>query len=285
MRKALAPTLVIIGLLFLAVGIPGVWVQNNIVSSDGFVALNRGVGTDDNFRTVLVTEAVDSVGGDLQAPQEIIDLAQRALSTAVKDVQSWPEYPAAFDETIRSSHAALFPEDGSQAQPQLALDITPIVSMAVQKLVPGVDLQGTQRGPMYQSLSSQNPSNVVNLAKSVGSVGLPLAIAGGVMLVIGIAIGVRKGTMMVVAGIGGLLVAGAHWLVIPVASTVMNQFTSSNELANAYIAALMPSIERSLGAWVVIEALVAGGLLVVGIVLNLLFKPSAGNRRVARMEA
>ena len=124
---------VILALLLTAVAVPTAWVDQNIVKEEGFVRMAGALGNDPEFQSRLAAAAVGTFESSVELPGPIQSLAADALRSAASGMQSWSDYPQAWEETVRNSHrlnfGAVNQSEETAATTALVLDISPLVRL------------------------------------------------------------------------------------------------------------------------------------------------------------
>ena len=105
------------------------------MQEDGFVALAAPLGKDPAFQKGLATAATGSIDAGTNLPGPVAQLVRPVLESAAASLPGLPEYPAAWEETLRKSHrlnfadpATLPPEEVSRTS--LTLDVAPLLALA-----------------------------------------------------------------------------------------------------------------------------------------------------------
>lgn len=100
--------------------IPAMWAERNIVNEDGYVELVSPLASDPDFQAELARTLSDQLVQNLGA-SGIGDVARAAIERMALKVSGLAGYEAAWEETQRSSHLAMF---GDPAELPAELDQT-----------------------------------------------------------------------------------------------------------------------------------------------------------------
>ena len=113
MRSFLAALAVILGLLLSAVAVPAIWVDRNIVQEDGFVALAAPLGKDPDFPEAAGDRRRRQHRYRRHHPGAGGRTGPAGAGMAAASLTGLPEYPAAWEETLRKSHRLNFADPAS----------------------------------------------------------------------------------------------------------------------------------------------------------------------------
>ena len=93
MRTFVSAVAVLIGLLMAAVAVPAMWVDQNIVQEEGFVALTAPLGKDPAFQQRLAAAAVDGLAASAGIPEAFTELARPVLDSAARSLTGTARLP------------------------------------------------------------------------------------------------------------------------------------------------------------------------------------------------
>lgn len=270
--RTLASALLGLAALVLATGaFCSAWLAENIVSEDGFTALAQPLGTDADFQRDLAASLAEQISAQAQVPDFLSSYLAPAVTAAVQGVQGLPGYPAAWDETLRLSHAQTF--DGGSGD--ITLDVTPLVQLVVSQA-------GTQLGV---DLPESEPTTIVLAGGSQGQL-LPtvqraadswpfLAAAAAVAALLSLLAARRRSVTLALLG-GGMLLAGALlWLGAAALPDLAARQAYASPVAETFATSCAVQAAAAAQAWTV--PLMIGAAVVM--VLGLLARAAAGARR------
>ena len=255
----------------LAVAVPAVWAQLNVVSEDGYAALAREAAADPALQSAAAAElttlamALVAAHGGGHYP---VDSAQ------VHDVASvftaGPSFPPLFAQASRAAHGWLFsaPRSG-QSGDQWVVDLGPMLNDASCKQILttyNVKAPATLTVPMTVSVPSTGQTvrqgQIHRLATwgpwvSSGAVAL-----GGFCGLLTVAAARRRGKALAGLGISALLVGGTGWAGIEVCGIYINDALNATTGDIRQIADVMVRhAEAGMHQWLNLT-LVAGVVLV-----------------------
>lgn len=190
-----------------ALWLPATWLDENVVDRDGFLAVTVPLGEDPEFQRVLSDSAVEELLGGGLVPgwlqEQLTPLAEeQAANLTGTDV-----YATLWEASMAELHHALFTPGASELDVDLAPAIDRILTpveehLPVQIPRPGdasVTLTTIPDVPGLPLLAAVTPYAHWAGPAALAMVGLALLIAG------------HRRTMLVLAGLGGILAGGGVW--------------------------------------------------------------------------
>lgn len=275
MRSFVAALAVILGLLLSAVAVPAIWVDRNVVQEDGFVALAAPLGKDPAFQKGLATAAVGSIDAGATLPGPVAQLVRPVLESAAASLTGLPEYPAAWEETLRKSHrlnfvdpATLPPEADSATT--LTLDVAPLVVLATQQISDkvGVPLEAPKQTLINIGQSSQR--QLIERVSAYSPVGYSLAFGSGVAFLLALVTARRRWKVLAVIGLGGLGLAGLWTLASGWASDAVTSTASGNEMADLFKREFVAAAAGGFASWILATSVAGAILLAAGLLIRVI---------------
>lgn len=273
MRTFLSALLAVAAVLLAAGSFCAAWVSVNVVSEPGFTALAEPLGSDAPFQTELSQAIAAQAAQSTQVPEAFAPLVEPVITQAVQGVQQLPGYSTAWTQTLERSHALTFGADGAAVP--VALDLTPLVQLVTTAMgeelgveipAPGqavLELAGTGQG--------ENVQRLVRAAETWPLLGLAAAAAA----VLALLVARRRSTTLALMG-AGILAAGAlFWAGARALPDFAAQQQLSSPVASAFAAAFSQEASGNMQIWATALMIAAAVVLVLG----LLFRALAGNRR------
>lgn len=249
------------------------WLSENVVSEDGFTALGQPLGTDSAFQQNL-SEAIGRQAADsLQVPDAIAGIVQPLITGAVQGVQSLPEYPQAWDETLRRSHAQTFDGEGG-----VSLDVAPLVGLVVNGVgsETGIEVAPPESSPV--PLTGEDRRQYVDSVVSAAGAWPYLAIGAVVAAVLALLAARSRSAALAWLGAGALLAGGLMWIGAGSIPELAARPVYGSAVGETFAAAFSAEAAASLQAWTVPFILGAAVLLVLGL-LALSLRGVLRNRR------
>lgn len=261
---------VILALLLIAVAVPAAWVDQNIVKEEGFVRIAGGLGNDPDFQSRLAAAAVGTFESSVDLPGPIQSLAADALRNAATGMQSWSDYPAAWEETVRNSHRLNF---GAPAQTEeaatttaLVLDIGPLVRLIRDHFAEATRIRLDV--PTESLVSLGEPSHRQLVERVAASAPLWWIAAAGALLasLLALVAARRRSLVLVFLGLGGLALAALWTAGADLAGGIVGNLASANGVAELFKQEFLTAARTGFGQWTLIAAVVSGVVLVVGVI-------------------
>ncbi|TVU65427.1 hypothetical protein FQP90_04265 [Paenarthrobacter nitroguajacolicus] len=261
---------VILALLLTAVAVPAAWVDQNIVKEEGFVRIAGGLGNDPDFQSRLAAAAVGTFESSVDLPGPIQSLAADALRNAATGMQSWSDYPAAWEETVRNSHRLNFgaaPQTEEAATTTaLVLDIGPLVRLIRDHFAEATRIRLDVPAESLVSLGEPSHRQLVERVAAFAPLWW-LAAAGALLASLrALAAARRRSLVLVFLGLGGLALAALWTAGSDLAGGIVGNLASANGVAELFKQEFLTTARTGFGQWTLIAAVVSGVVLVVGII-------------------
>lgn len=271
----------ILSLLLTAVAVPTAWVDSNIVSEDGFVRLTTALGKDQAFQRSLATAAVGSLESSLALPAAAEQLAAGILEDAAARMQSWPEFPGAWDDTIRKSHQLNFTDpsrlsEETTAPTSLILDVGPLVGLMAARLAAATGLPIDVPDAALINIGAPSQRQLVERAAAFAPLWWVPALGALVSLCLAFVAARRRSRLAVFAGLGFAVVAATWTASAAVAGGAVGSMASGNAVAEVFKREFVAACQAGFGQWVVLALAGAAGIVVLG---GVAWAVSPGRRR------
>ena len=274
MRSAAAISSVVLWLattVALALAIPAVWAQLNVVSEDGYAALAQKAAGDPTLQSAMAAElttramALIAARGGGHYPVD---------SSQVHDVASaftaGPEFPPLFARANRAAHGWLFTDPRSgQNGDQWVIDVAPMLNdSSFQQVLSShnVKVPANLTVPLTVSMPSTSgplrQGQLSRLATWGPSVSIGAAALSGLFALLTLAAARRRGKALTSLGVSALLVGAAGWAAIEACGRYINDALNRTTGNVRQIAEVMVAgAEAGLRQWLDLT-LVAGAVLV-----------------------
>lgn len=236
------------------------WLSENVVSENGFTALGQPLGTDAAFQQDLSEAIGRQAANSLQVPDAIAGFVEPLITGAVQGVQSLPEYPQAWDETLRRSHAETFDGEGG-----VALDVAPLVGLVVNGVgsETGIDVAAPESSPV--PLTGEDRRQYVEWLVSVAGAWPYLALGAAAAAVLSLLAARSRSAALAWLGLGALLTGGLMWIGAGSLPALAGRQVYGSAVAETFAAAFSAEAAASLQAWTIPFILGAAVLLVLGL--------------------
>ena len=272
MRTVAAVLMWFVTTALLAVAVPAVWAQQNLVDGAGYAALAQKAAADPELQSAMATELTTRVGL-LGSGVDSTIVSRIAAAYTASTV-----FPGQFAIANGFAHRWLFTDTvASSVDPQgrWVIDLAPMLSDAAfsQTLR---DYNITVGSAVPMPLTDSAPAELrPGALREVGmwapwvSMGVAVLAAASALLTIYLAR--NRGRILAALGISALIVGAAGWAAIEFAQRrvrdALNQ-TSGNLRTVADV--MVATVEDSMHQWLNVTLIVGGGLVIVGVIVGLL---------------
>ena len=272
MRTVAAVLMWFVTTALLAVAVPAVWAQQNLVDGAGYSALAQKAAADPELQSAMATELATRVGL-LGSGVDSTIVSRIAAAYTASTV-----FPGQFAIANGFAHRWLFTDTvASSVDPQgrWVIDLAPMLSDAAfsQTLR---DYNITVGSAVPMPLTDSAPAELrPGALREIGmwapwvSMGVAVLAAASALLTIYLAR--NRGRILAALGISALLVGAAGWAAIEFAQRrvrdALNQ-TSGNLRTVADV--MVATVEDSMHQWLNVTLIVGGGLVIVGVIVGLL---------------
>ncbi|MCC9146348.1 MULTISPECIES: hypothetical protein [unclassified Arthrobacter] len=273
MRNFASVVFGLLAVLLAAAAFCGAWLNTNVVSETGFAALGEPLAQDESLQGELATSLSGAVSVDVPAP--LAGLVGPLITTAVEQVQSLPEYPEAWSETLRRSHALTFGNAAEGTGSAVTLDVAPLVGLVTGSV--GGELGASVPAPeqVPVEIGGAGQADLISNVQRAGEAWPLLALAAAVAGLLALIAARRRSTTFAMLGLGVAVAGGVLWLgagLVPV-RLVAQQLGSP--VASAFAEAFAGQAIGSLRSWTVGLILAGAAAFVVGMLARFL----RGSRR------
>jgi len=261
---------VVLAVLLTAIAVPTAWVDQNIVKEEGFVRIAGSLGNDPGFQSKLAAAAVGTFESSVDLPDPIQSLAADALRKAASGMQSWSDYPKAWEDTVRNSHRLNF---GTADQPEeargstaLVLDIGPMVRLVRDHFAEATTIRIDVPAESLVSLGQPSHRQLVERVAAFAPLWWVAALGAVVSALLALVASRRRSLVMVFLGLGGLALSALWTAGADLAGGVVGNLDSANGVAELFKDEFLTAARTGFGQWIVVAAVVSGAVLVVGVI-------------------
>lgn len=279
MRSFLAALAVILGLLLSAAAVPAIWVDRNIVQEDGFVALAAPLGKDPDFQKRLATAAVSSIDTGGTLPPQVAALVRPVLEKAATSLTGLPEYPAAWEETLRKSHRLNFADPASlppeaESGTSLTLDVAPLVALAAKQISSQVGVPLEAPGQTLVNIGQTNQRQLIDRVSAYSPLGYSLAVGAGVAFLLALVTARRRWKVLAGIGVGALALSGLWTLASRSAADAVMGTASGNEMADLFKREFVAASAAGFASWTLAATIVGAALAAAGVLARVVGGPA-----------
>lgn len=270
MRTLLAAIAALASVILFTATVPALWVQQNVVSVDGFVALADSFGTDPKLQNALGEAAVDAVTKDASFEAGLADIIRPIVRDAAQSLMRDPDYPQAWRQTLRRSHALTFaaslalPTAGDVKSP--ILDIQPLVRLAAGNVSGAIGADIPVPDQVLISVGQPGQLKQIAALSHYADAGVLLAVAAAVLALAALAAARRRSTTAVLLGLGAAAGIVLCRLAIERLGDRFASTSGAGPAASLFKEHLVDAATDSFLHWVVVILIGAAVLVAVGLV-------------------
>ena len=268
MRFLLAALLWLLTTALLAVTVPALWAQQNIVSVDGYADLAQSAARDPALQQPMaaeLTEQITAANGMSGTQATLIGAAAAAYTS--NDV-----FPGQFAAANRVAHRWLFTDD---AQGQWVVDLSPMLAdSSIRETLNGfgVEAPSSLQVPITADASGGlRPGQLRPVALWGPWVSIGVAVLTGVFALLTLAASRRRGKMLGALGVSGLLVGAAGWAGIEIGRRYVDDaLTRTTGNIRAIADVMVEHAVNSMHMWLNLTLVISGGVVIIGVIVALL---------------
>ncbi len=259
----------------LAVAVPAVWAQHNVVDEAGYASLAQKAATDRPLQDAMASELTDQLV--TLAANSGYDVSTNLLSGAATAYTRSSAFPGQFATANRILHRWIFTDTAAQADEsgRWALDLSPMLAdSSFQQTLQnfGIKQPSTLSVPLTDNApDSLRPGQLRQLARWGPWVSAGSAVVAGIFALLAIAVAKKRGKALAALGVSALLVGATGWAAIEVFRGRINQALDAatgniRPLADAMVGQAIGSLHQ----WLNLSLAVGGGLVIIGIIASML---------------
>jgi hypothetical protein len=267
--------------VLLAVAVPALWIQHNLVDGAGYSALAQNAAAEPELQSAMAIELTTQVGILGSGVDTTIVSRIAAAYTASTS------FPGQFALANGFAHRWLFTDTiASSVDPQgrWVVDLAPMLSDAAfaQTLRDyGVTVPSAVPIPLTDNAPAVlRPGSLREVGRWAPWVSMGLAVLAAASTLLTIYLARNRGRILVALGISALIVGAVGWAAIEFAQRHVRDTldqTSGNIRGIADV--MVATVEASMHQWLNITLIVGGGLVIIGVIVGLLSSlASAGPR-------
>ncbi|MCW3765802.1 hypothetical protein ACKLTP_09890 [Paenarthrobacter ureafaciens] len=264
---------VILALLLTAVAVPAAWVDTNVVKEDGFVRMAAALGNDPGFQQRLAAAAAGTFESSVPLPEPVRDLAAGAIKDAASGMQSWSDYPQAWEETARNSHRLNFgtvQTEEAQSPTALQLDIAPLVRLIRDHFASSTGIRLDVPEQSVVTLGQPAQRQVIERVSAFAPLWWVAAVGAVLSALLVLAAARRRAVVLTFLGLGGLTLAAVWTTTADIAVSAAQDLSSGNSVAELFKEEFLASARSGFGEWIAASIWASGGMLALGVIAWLL---------------
>jgi hypothetical protein len=266
MRTLFAALAALLSVLLTAVAVPAIWLDRNVVSSSGFVALASPLGTGEDFRAALADSTAKAVVANLNVPPILLAVVQPVIVSSTRALTEDPGYPAAWQEMLRRSHVLTVERaaEGAEDDTALTLDVAPMLNLVVDKVAAGLGQQVSMPEEVPITLGGADQRETIAQVVRFAPLGYWLGGAAVLSFVLALLIARRRSTTAALIGIGLAAVAVIWKLTADQVVTRVVAKSTGNPVAELFKNDFVTAAGAAFFPWIVTTLVIAAVLAVTG---------------------
>lgn len=268
MRSLLALLLWLLTTALLAVTVPALWAQHNVVSVDGYSDLAAGAARNPALQQPMAAEltaqVVDATGAS--------GVQATLLGAAANSYTANPVFPGQFAAVNRVAHRWLFTND---AQGQWSVDLSPMLAdSSIRQTLDGFGVQvpTSLQVPVTENESAGlRPGQLRPVAVWGPWASVGVAVLAAVFALLTLAASRKRGRMIAALGVSGLLVGAAGWAGIEIGRRhVDDALNGTTGNIHTIADVMVDHAVASMHMWLNLTLTIGGGFVIIGVIVALL---------------
>lgn len=280
MRTLFSALFAIVAIVLTPVAVTAAWMDQQVVSEQGFVELAGPLGADQEFQSSLADALSEHLAAQTGLPPELNALVKPVIAKTVESVSTLPGYPEAWDESLRRSHQLTLGDQsapvksgqvdgagakGAAVDEGLTLDIGPIVSLAVSSFSEATGFDAEAPGAVPVEVGTGSEREFVHQLERVASVWLPIAVVAGIAAIVALLAARVRSTTLALMGLGTGIGGAALWLLTENYRAFVPDQGGGTEIARLFRDSLLALAADSYSAWSMFLAAGGAAVFVIGI--------------------
>jgi hypothetical protein len=273
----------------LAVAVPALWVQHNIVDAAGYAALAQRAAADPELQSAMAIELTAQVGR--LGP----GVDSRFVGPIAAAYTASSAFPGQFARANGFAHRWMFTdtiESSVDPQGRLVVDFAPMLSdAAFAQTLRDYDITVPSAVPIPLTDNASavlRPGALREVGKWAPWVSMGLVVLAAASALLTLIIARNRGRALAALGVSALIVGASGWAAIELAQPqVLDALNGTSGSVRRVADVMVATIRNSMHQWLNVTLIVGGGIVIVGVVVGLLSglaspASDAGMRSTAR---
>jgi hypothetical protein len=273
-RSAVTALLWLTATVAMAVAIPAVWLQLNVVDEGGYAALAREAASDPALQSAVAGElttramALIAERGGGRYP---VDSAQ--VHDVAAAFTAGPAFPPLFAQLNRAAHGWLFTDPGpGRNGNQWVVDVAPMLQdPSFQQVLSSHNVKVPANLTVPLTVSMPGPLRQGQLSRLAAWgpwVSIGAAVIGGLFALLTLAAARRRGKALTGLGVSGLLVGAAGWAGLEAGGRYVNDALNRTTGDIRRVAEVMVDhAEAGLRHWLDLTLIAGAALVALGVLV------------------
>ena len=256
----------------LAVAVPALWLQHNIVDGAGYAALAQQAAADPELQAAMATELTAQVGR--LGPG--VDL--RFVSPIAAAYTASSAFPGQFARANGFAHRWMFTdtiESSVDPQGRLVVDFAPMLSdAAFAQTLRDYDISVPSAVPIPLTDNAPavlRPGALREVGRWAPWVSMGLVVLAAASALLTLVIARNRGRALAALGVSTLIVGASGWAAIELAQPyVLNALNETSGNVRRVADVMVATVRSSMHQWLNVTLIVGGGMVIVGVIVGLL---------------
>ncbi|WP_132992331.1 hypothetical protein [Gordonia zhaorongruii] len=266
MRSVFSGLLTVIAMVCVIVAIPTMWVNERVVSADGFAASAEDAARNSEVQQFFANKVGSSVADSTSVP-----LAGDIVEPLARNYARSDAFVADFRDIARQQHAWLFTEPGPDTDLHVMdVNITPMANRVIASA--NLPQQVRLDRPVYigidqHRLSAGSLESTGNIVRSVAWIA---TIGAVITALLALLIANRRSVVLIWLGVGIVLAGIASYAVALLIRTVAGDKTAgSDEAARRTVEVVADGVSADLVQWAAVSGAVGAVVVVAGLLVRM----------------
>jgi hypothetical protein len=259
----------------LAVAVPAIWAQHNVVDPDGYSEFAASAARDPAVQQAMAAELTSQLvtlaaNSGFQVGSDLMGGAATAYTRS-------EAFPGQFALVNQIAHRWMFTDTvgTSDASGHWEIDLSPMLSdSSIQQTLRnfGVHAPSTLTVPLTENVSDSLRPGQLRQATTWGPwVSVGAAVLAGVFALLTLAVAKRRGKAFAALGVSALIVGAAGWAAIEIGRRYVDDGLNSTTAGVRSVAdAVVDHAVGSLHTWLNLTLAAGGALVVFGVLVSML---------------
>ena len=266
MRTVLSALSVLLAVVLAAAAVPALWVERNIVDEAGFVRLFAPLREDQAFFGALGASIATTAASASRVPEPLRPAAQELAGGVVDGLTEDERFPAAWDETLRASHAANFGPDAPVDA--VTLELRPLADLVLARVGESLGLDLPEAGSLVVQAGSAQQRTALTAIQHAAALSGPLCAGAVLALLLGLLAARRRGVALAWAGLGLLLAAAVLGAGTFLVSSIAGAQARSGTVSTLFAQRAGQLVADGFAPWNAVLAAAGAVLLLAGGILG-----------------
>jgi hypothetical protein len=260
----------------LAVAVPAMWAQKNIVDADGYAAFARSAAKDPKLQQAMASELTTQIVS--LAAKDGFDLNSDLVRGVTTSYTQNAGFPGQFAQANRIVHTWMFTDEIRRQEgtdDRWLIDVAPMLSDPSLKATLGnlnLGVPATLTVPITVSdTSGMRPGQLRQLSTWGPWVSIGAAVLAGVFALLMLAAARARGKALAALGVSALIVGAAGWAGLEVARRFVDRALDRTTGDIRQVAdAMINHAEGGLHQWLNLTLAAGAALVVFGVLVSML---------------